>query len=338
MPTIRKRATNWEAQVRKRGWPTVTRSFPTKADAVQWATERENEMRRGTFVDTSNLRETTLKDLLEKFRDEVTPTRRGKEPETYRLNAMCALPMAALTLDRVTTQVVIEWREQRRTKVSGDTVRREMNLLSRVFTHARTEWGFHVQHPVEKLERPSASAPRSRRPVRAELRKLFRQLAVRRHPDGTAMANRNPWVRPAAAFALRTAMRRGEIIALRWDDVNYKERYAFVRESKNGDARQVPLSRKAEAILRRIPQGKGADPVFPTTASALKQAFARARERSGVVNLRFHDFRRDATTRMAPKFANVLELAALTGHKSLDMLKVYFEPTPADLAGKLDRR
>ena len=157
MPTIRKRATNWEAQVRKRGWPTVTRSFPTKADAVQWATERENEMRRGTFVDTSNLRETTLKDLLEKFRDEVTPTRRGREPETYRLNAMCALPMSALTLDRVTTQVVIEWREQRKTKVSGDTVRREMNLLSRVFTHARTEWGFHVQHPVEKLERPSAA-------------------------------------------------------------------------------------------------------------------------------------------------------------------------------------
>ena len=77
MPTIRKRATSWEAQVRKRGWPTVTRSFPTKADAVQWATERENEMRRGTFVDTSNLRETTLKDLLEKFRDDAYQARQG---------------------------------------------------------------------------------------------------------------------------------------------------------------------------------------------------------------------------------------------------------------------
>lgn len=106
MATVRKRGTTrpfrWEAQVRMRGSPTRTKTFPTKADAEQWASELEAEMRRGTFVDTSSLRATTMQDLLARYLRDVTPTKKGREPETYRLKAMMRSPMPSVVASSCT--------------------------------------------------------------------------------------------------------------------------------------------------------------------------------------------------------------------------------------------
>jgi hypothetical protein len=102
-----------------RGWPARTKTFPTKADAEQWASEREAEMRRGTFVDASSLRATAVHDLPARDLRDVTPTKKGWEPETYRLKAMMRSPMAKLTLDRLSTPVVVEWCDGRREEVAG---------------------------------------------------------------------------------------------------------------------------------------------------------------------------------------------------------------------------
>ncbi len=339
MATVRKRGTtrpfSWEAQVRMRGWPAQTKTFPTKADAEQWASEREAEMRRGTFVDTSSLRATTVQDLLARYLRDVTPTKKGREPETYRLKAMMRSPMAKLTLDRLSTPVVVEWRDGRCKEVSGDTVRREMNLLSSVFTEARTEWAVPLTNPVKGVRRPKQSEGRSRRPTWSELRRLLRELCPR-VKDGVQRGARNPWVLPAAVFALRTAMRRGEILSMHWKHVDLTERFVHLPETKNSTSRNVPLSKKAVTLLSRLHRGEGSDLVFPATTSAFKQVFARAKERSGVQNLRFHDFRHDAATRMASKLSSVLELSAVTGHKSLSMLKRYYNPKASELARKLD--
>ncbi len=107
-------------------------------------------------------------------------------------------------------------------------------------------------------------------------------------------------------------------------------------DSKNGSSRDVPLSRKAVVVLKRLPRAEGQALVFPTTTSAFKQVFARAMRRSGIDDLRFHDFRHDAATRIAGKLSNVLELSAVTGHKSLSMLKRYYNPKASELALKLD--
>lgn len=158
MASFRKRGSSWEAQVRMRGWEPVTRTFTTKADAIQWASEREAEMRRGSYVDTTSLRSMTLHDLLARYLAEVTPDHKGAEPESYRLRALMRLPMAKLTLDRMTPAVICEWRDSRKKVVKGDTVRREMNLLSGVFSHARSEWHLPLTNPVEGLHRPGEGA------------------------------------------------------------------------------------------------------------------------------------------------------------------------------------
>lgn len=337
MATFRQRSkTSWEAQVRMRGWPAQTRTFPTKADAQRWAAERETELHRGTFVDRSSLRHETLGSLLERYLCEVTPSKKGSEVESFRIRSMMRESMASMTLDRLSSSVIRDWREVRKKIVKGETVRREMNLLSNVFKVAAAEWDVPVVNPVSGLSRPAQSQGRERRPTWAELKNLLRELDVPTYTDGTYAGARNEWVRPAVLFALRTAMRRGEILKIQWRDVHYDERYVRVLDPKNGESRSVPLSRRAEAILRRLPRGAPGDRVFPLSASSLKQVFSRAMKRAGVVDLRFHDFRHEAATQFAARLPNVLELSAVTGHKSLSMLKRYFNPKPAALASKLD--
>ena len=338
MASIRKRSTSsWEAQVRMRGWETQTRTFMTKADAVQWATGLEVEMRRGAYIDTSGLRSQTLAELLVRYAAEVTPGKKSAESEGYRLRAMMRLPMARLSLDRLTVAMVVEWQDTRKGEVSGDTVVRELNLLSSVINHARREWQLPMGNPVEAVGRPSQGRGRKRRPSWSELRKLLRALTPQAHrAEGYWAGARNPWIRPAVVFALRTAMRRGEILAMRWEHVHFRERHVHLPDTKNGTSRDVPLSRKAEQMLKRLPAMGDTGPVFPVTADALKKAFVRALERAGVEDLRFHDFRHDATTRLAERLSNVLELSAVTGHKSLNMLHRYYNPKPEALALKLD--
>ncbi|WP_409036341.1 tyrosine-type recombinase/integrase [Pelomonas aquatica] len=100
-------------------------------------------------------------------------------------------------------------------------------------------------------------------------------------------------------------MRQGEILATRWEWVDFANRRIRLPDTKNGTARDVPLSRKAELVLRRLDEGRRTGLVFPTTRSAFRQAFGDARDKAGITDLRFHDFRHDATTRIAKRVRNV---------------------------------
>jgi integrase len=111
-------------------------------------------------------------------------------------------------------------------------------------------------------------------------------------------------------------------------------RTAFLPETKNGESRAVPLSSRAAAVLESLPRTD--DPrVFKTTTQAVKLAWKRACKRAGIKDLHFHDLRHEAASRLAEKLPNLIELAAVTGHKDLRMLKRYFHPRASDLAKKL---
>ncbi len=129
-------------------------------------------------------------------------------------------------------------------------------------------------------------------------------------------------------------MRRGELLALRWENVDTKKRTAYLPMTKNGDARTVPLSSRAVSVLETLPRSIEGH-VFPISENALKLAFVRAVKVAGIKDLHFHDLRHKATSRLAEKLSNVLELSAVTGHKDLRMLKRYYHPRAADLARKL---
>jgi len=148
------------------------------------------------------------------------------------------------------------------------------------------------------------------------------------------IGRRSLWVKPIVQLALATAMRRGELLSLRWENINLRVRTAYLPTTKNGDSRTVPLSSGALDILEKLPRHlSGA--VFPMNAPALNGAFKRGLSRTGLEDIRFHDLRRTAITKMAEKLPNVIELAAVSGHKSLMVLKQYYRPSASDLALKL---
>lgn len=254
------------------------------------------------------------------------------------------------------------------------TIHRELGLFQQVIDQARREWGISLpENPLRLVNRPRFQNARNRRLSATEEKYLIAALESggRDESGKFTEGTRNEWVAPAVKLALETAMRQGEIMSLAWANVDLDAATAHLPLTKNGEARTVPLSSKAVGILNilkkmheRLREEQGEEQgeeqlkpidgqVFPITQNALKHAWLRAHFRAlkdyerdckkagrsadpGFLNdLTFHDLRHEATSRIAEKLSNILELASVTGHKDLQMLKRYYHPRAEDLAKKL---
>ncbi|MEY4644427.1 MAG: hypothetical protein RLZZ596_1258 [Pseudomonadota bacterium] len=326
MASFRQRSGKWQARVLKNGYPDQTKTFETKADAEKWARAFESEIDRGQFVSVSEAQRNTLGDLIERYLAEVTPSMKGASEDTIRLKAIMRRPIARWSMAHLSATRIAAYRDQRLKEVSSGTVIRELAYFSSVINHARREWGINVPNPVQMVRKPQSPQARSRVLTDEEVESLLQAL----NPTG----RRSPWTKPAVQLALATAMRRGELLSLRWEHVNLQNRTAFLPDTKNGESRTVPLSSAAVRLLTDLPRHISGM-VIPVRFFTLHAAFKRGVRRAGLDGVRFHDLRRTAITRMAEKLPNLIELAAVSGHKSLMVLKSYYRPTPAELAKKL---
>ena len=363
MATFRKRGEfQWQAQIRKEGWPAQSKTFNTLAEAEAWAAVIESEMVRGVFMSRAEAERTTLGKIIGRYISEVTPLHRGATAEELRLKAMQRHPLASRPLASLTSTDFALYRDAR---LKGDakkgtppaaaaTVHRELGLFQQVIDQARREWGIAIaENPVRLVARPKLKNARDRRLRADEEKYLVAALESGGRDEGGKFieGTRNPWIAPAVKLALETAMRQGEIVSLEWRHVDLKARTAHLPLTKNGTARTVPLSTAAVKLIKALPRSEGQ--VFPLTANALKIAWQRALRRAKenyeadrkkrrakpdprfLADLRFHDLRHEATSRLAEKLSNILELASVTGHQDLQMLKRYYHPRAEDLAKKL---
>lgn len=345
----------WRVQIRRKGFPTQSRTFETKDAAEKWARMVERELDVSGFIDRREAEKTTLRGMLMRYAQEVTPSKKSAEIEDIIIRTILKdHTLVDRKLSALSSTDIAAWRDRRLEEVSGATVNRAIDVLSSAINHARREWGIHIENPIPLVKRPEKSKARDRRLTEEEERYLLAALAeTERRKDGTfEKGARNPWLAPLAKLALETAMRRSELLNLLWENVSLRSQTAFLPTTKNGDARTVPLSSRAVKILQDLgPQTSGS--VFPTTAMALRKGFKRAQERAQrnyiedcykagkqpapdfLQNLHFHDTRHEAASRLAEKLSNILELSAVTGHKDLRMLKRYYHPRAEDLAKKL---
>jgi integrase len=355
MASITKRGDyQWQAIIRRKGWDSQTNTFETRADAEKWARSIESEMDVGAFVPNREEQVTTLRAALERYLKEKTPTKRGGDIEAVRLSRLLKkLPFLGKPLVAVSSGDLNAYIEHRRKEgVKDATIRLDIALISNLYTVAKLDWGMEtLRNPCQRVRKPRGSDSRSRRLSNIEEVGLIDAAAsVARNSDGTYASGTRVWyLKPLLLFALETAMRRGELAVIQWEDVNFERRFVKLYLTKNGDPRNVPLSPRGLEILREMePKPNGL--VFECTANAItcawKQLVKRARQnyqrelgenadKRMFVDLRFHDLRHEATTRLSSKLSNVLELSAVTGHKSLQVLKRYYNPTPEELAEKL---
>ncbi|MBB5400287.1 integrase [Paraburkholderia youngii] len=376
MATIRKRGPyQWEAQVRRRGYPAQSKTFSTKAEAEAWANMIESEMARGVWVSRSEAESTTLFEALERYQDEISSSKKGAAQEASIIKMCKAVDLAKRPLATIRSSDLARLRDEWLRDYSAATALRRLSLLSHVFSIARKEWGMEsLSNPVELVRKPQPNNARARRLVSvdlaAEIMSLDDAESDRGARDGEleriAAASGSKLLPSIIWLAVETAMRRGEIASLQWEYVDLRRRVAHLPATKNGTARDVPLSPRAVAVLAgmrdeqqgskggfadvsdTVPRGR----VFAIRSDAVTRAFERAVTRARKVyldeckeggrrpdarfltDLRFHDLRHEATSRLASIFP-MHELTKITGHKDPRMLMRYYHPRAEDLAKKL---
>lgn len=329
MATIIQRGDKWRVQIRMRG---VSRSatFERHSDAKAWAARVETEIRDGLQGNQS--RNVFFGDILQRYLTTETVKKRGKRSETYRINGILKSSLAHIRLENLRPQDFADWRDERMEQVSADSVIRELSTLSAVCEHAMKEWGLLRENPVRKISKPQASKERTRRPSEQEIQQICEALHYQENEPPHLITQR---CAIAFLFAIETAMRAGEICALKWENIHFDRRIAHVAQSKNGHPRDVPLTKRAIALLQQL---RPIDPisVFKIQAHSLDVLFRRARDNCGITDLHFHDSRREALTRLSKKVP-VETLAKISGHRSLNiLLNVYYRPDMAEIANMLD--
>lgn len=337
MASFRQRGGRWQARVVRNGYLPEVRTFNTRNDAVKWARAVETEIDRGIFVNLKEAQRTTLAEILLRYATEVSPTKRSGDREASQLRMLARAKFAKLSLANLTPQVIAKHRDERIKKCSAGTVIREIGTIRSVLNHARREWGYGIENPATKVRLPPAPRHRDRILSDIEESRLLEILTpgpLHNEQGRFYNSTRNPWVKPLVQTALETAMRRGELLALRWADIDLQRQVAKLHITKNGQPRSVPLSWKAVGVLKSMPRSIDGR-VFPIEYWTVEHVFEGACRRAGILGLHFHDLRHTATTRMAKKVPNLIELSAITGHANLSMLKRYYHVSAEELALKL---
>jgi integrase len=325
MASIRKRGASWQVLIAIKG-VRESGTFDTKAKATAWAAMRETEIRAG--AQTGVVAGKTLLDAFDRYVKEISSAKRGHRWEGIRIKAFERHPIAPLPLAKITHIHIAQWRDDRLKTVTGSTVNRELNLLSNVFAVAQRQWHWIAENPCTKVKRPKDSPPRDRRVSDDELTCLGLAAGWQ---EGEPVRLKSHEVYVSFLFAIETAMRAGEIAGLRWQDITGN--VAHLPLTKNGTARNVPLSKRALELLAYL--NHDSTKVFSFTSSQLDGLFRRMKQHAMIDDLHFHDSRHEAITRLAKKL-NVLDLARMVGHKDIRQLQTYYNATAAEIANQLD--
>lgn len=200
----------WEVKIRRKGYPTQSKTFDTKAEAYAWALQVESDMQRGTYIARNEADRTSMRELIERFIREVTPTHRGHVKEAARLRNVAKDNLWLTYVGNLRAADFAGWRDERLKAVSPATVVREMGDLSLILKHAMREWGIVLPvNPLNFVKRPRVANARSRRlavgdawPTRSEEEQL---LAACSHVDGDLSSCRVKWLRPIVELGVCAA-------------------------------------------------------------------------------------------------------------------------------------
>lgn len=337
MASITKRGDyQWQVQIRRKGQK-LSKTFYFKKDAEIWARKTESEIDRGIFINTQEAERMTLSELIEKFENEVLPNMKAQSQEKSRLRII-KTELGKEIIGAITASMIIKYRNKRLIKIAANSVNREVTSIKRLLSFAHHDCKIILPYGVPQVRKLTVDDSRARRISDAEIE------AICNSSDSHELEH-------IVKFALYNAMRRGEISKLQRSDINFDDLTAFVSNTKNGRNKVVPLMPESINLLKSITKRLDGF-VFGLRDGAITKAFIRARDRAranyeeeckhkGVepdpkflVNLRLHDLRHEAITRLALEFNDANKLQMISGHEDLRMTSRYINLSPSDIANE----
>jgi integrase len=342
MATITKRGASWFAQIRRKGHKSISKSFPTKGRAQEWARKVECEIDTDDFQDGRTVSSMTVSDLIDRYSKEM------QDAKSFGRNKLAVLAslkrdIGTLTIPEITQDRLVEHIKTRQQDkpggkkgAGGVTIAVELTYLGGVFKAARQLWRLPIDADAISAARThmrymglrTKSTERDRRPTADEIKKLCALFKAKGTRQKVPMAD-------LIQFAIATAMRTGEIISLQWADLNEIDRTIVIRDRKHpqekqGNDQEVPLLGEAFEIAKRQPRAD--DPrIFPVTDGTISTIFPRACQALGILDLRFHDLRHEGVSRLFEQGYRIEQVALVSGHRDWKMLARYTQIRAKDL-------
>lgn len=317
---------SYRAKVRLKGHPPEHATFKRKTDATKWAHSVEAAMREGRYFKTAEAKKHTFADLVDRYLKEVLPDRPKNAANTQRHLQFWNQKLGALALADITPALLVQLRNEllaettRRNKPrSNATVVRYLASISHAFTVAMKDWQWVTDNPVSKISKPRQGRGRERYLSDDERERLL----------AACRASTNRYLLPVVVLAISTGMRRGEIMNLHWHDIDFQRGSILLTATKNDTSRSVPLTGLALMLLQDLAKVRRLDTTLvfygslPNKPMDLKKPWEAAVRQAGLENFRFHDLRHTAASYLAMNGATTMEIAAVLGHKTLQMVKRY---------------
>ena len=325
MATISKRKSGkWTAQIRthKRY---ISKTFLKKSNASNWAKEIEYQLDREQYEDFSDSARLTLGDLIRKYRDEITPNKKGGREEAYKLNLLLRHKIAKCRLLDLKAKNIFDFKNDIRINRKPATINKYIHYIYTIWETAKVQWDIALpsRNPASLVKKEKVTD------------KIDRILTSEEYQDLLSACSKSnlAFLPEIVEFAYITAMRFGEITKLRTKDINFEKSTALLLDTKNGESRLVPLTDRALEICNKF---RFREKLFDINRDKFRHYFVQACFRAKVKNFRFHDLRACAITNLFLNGWSIAEVSVVSGHKTWSELKRYTRIQPDTLVSKIN--
>ena len=326
MASIYKRNGKWRVEIRKKGSKGIHKSFIVKDDAIRFARETEVKIEQGLYQDLTLAKTTKLKDVLAQYRDRVSINKKGYDQERYKINKIIRSDIADKTLSQLTPLVLFEYIEQQKKLYTASTVNKSITIVNLALNFAERFLGISLnKNPLKFIKRLKESN------FIGQVIEPHEEALLLKH----AQFSKLYWLKTAIILGIDCGLRRGEILKLKAEDINFRNYTAVLKDTKNGETREIGLSQRAIQEIKKLPitiDGK----LFPCKRLDTFSFYYRQLQRWSRVKKRFHDTRHTFASRKATQGWSITEIAAQGGWKQLQVLKRYTHIKAEYLAKKMN--
>jgi integrase len=308
----------YRVDVRLKGFSPQRATFRRLTDAKKWGQQTEAALREGRYFKTTEAKRHTLKEAIKRYKETVLPFKSDHKKQAAQLDWWHS-KIGEYTLADITPAVLGEVRDSLAVGRSPATVNRYLAIISHLFTIAVNEWGWVEVNPVKKVRKPKEPRGRVRFLSDDERKELLK----------ACKNSKNPYLYIVVVLALSTGMRRGEVLGLRWQDVDTINGRIILHETKNGERRAIPLTSHALELLKSHNKLRhlATDLLFsgknPEKPILIRASWLSAVKEAKISDFRFHDIRHSTASYLAMNGATLIDIANILGHKTLQMVKRY---------------